>query len=58
MIDEKEYNSDDALNRECEEYEEDVWFECSCGWFGKTPVVIKEFGMTFYICESCGSEVY
>ena len=57
MRDEEEYKPDDALNRECEEYEEDNVMECyGCGWMGSEYIIIREFGMNFYLCPECGRE--
>ena len=43
---------------EREEYCEEEYYECSCGWYGNDPYVLKEFGMIFYICPDCSGEVY
>ena len=62
MIDEEEYNSDDALNRECEEYEELNIFYCdNCS----NGILFKElykqdsdiFDDFIYLCPYCGGWV-
>jgi hypothetical protein len=36
---------------------ENDYYECSCGWFGRECVVVKEYGMIFYLCPNCSSEL-
>lgn len=53
-------STEDIYDFEDRDYydEQEGYFECSCGWFGDSPNIIKEFGMVFYICPACSGEVY